>query len=57
MADRFTWLRLRLSVPLEISVRILKHVQIDLEDGTRLVQVILWRKEKEWMAQHHLIDK
>ncbi len=34
-----------------------KHVQIDLEDGTGLVRGILWRKQKEWMAQHHLIDK
>jgi hypothetical protein len=35
----------------------IKHVQIDVEDGTGLVRVILWRKEKECMAQHHLIDK
>jgi hypothetical protein len=34
-----------------------KHVQIDLEDGTRLVWVIFWRKQKECTAQHHLIDK
>ncbi len=34
-----------------------KHVQIDLEDGTGLVRVILWRKQKECMAQHHLIDE
>jgi hypothetical protein len=34
-----------------------KHVQIDLEDGTRLVRVILWRKQKECMAQHHMIDE
>jgi hypothetical protein len=27
-----------------------KHVQIDLEDGTGLVQVILWRKQKECTA-------
>ncbi len=36
---------------------IIKHVQIDVEDVTGLVQVILWRKEKECTAQHHLIDK
>ncbi len=24
----------------------IKHVQIDVEDGTGLVQVILWRKKK-----------
>jgi hypothetical protein len=35
----------------------IKHVQIDLEDGTGLLQVILWRKEKECTAQHCLIDK
>jgi hypothetical protein len=34
-----------------------KHVQIDLEDGTRLVRVIFWWKQKEYTAQHHLIDK
>ncbi len=34
-----------------------KQVQINLEDGTGLVQVILWQKQKECMAQHHLIDK
>jgi hypothetical protein len=27
------------------------HVQINAEDDTGLVQVILWRKEKECMAQ------
>jgi hypothetical protein len=35
----------------------IEHAQIDVEDGTRLVRVILLRKEKECMAQHHLIDK
>jgi hypothetical protein len=34
-----------------------KHVQIDLEDGTGLVRVILWQKQRECMAQRHLIDK
>jgi hypothetical protein len=34
-----------------------KHVQIDVEDGTRLVRVVLWRKERECTAQHRLIDK
>ncbi len=34
-----------------------KHVEIDVEDGTGLVQVILWRKEKKCMSQHCLIDK
>jgi hypothetical protein len=35
----------------------IQHVQIDVEDGTGLVQVILWRKEKECTAQHRLIDE
>ena len=35
----------------------IKHVQIDVEDGTRLVWVILWRKQNECMAQRHLIDE
>jgi len=34
-----------------------KHVQIDLEDGTRLLRVIFWRKQKECTAQRHLIDE
>ncbi len=33
------------------------HVQIDVEDGTGLVRVILWRKEKECTAQHQMIHK
>jgi hypothetical protein len=35
----------------------IKHIQIDVEDGTRLVQVILWRKEKECTAQHQMIHE
>jgi hypothetical protein len=35
----------------------IKHVQINVGDGTGLVQVILWRKEKECTAQHCLIDE
>ncbi len=34
-----------------------KHVQIDLEDGTGLLRVIFWQKQKECTAQRHLIDK
>ncbi len=34
-----------------------KYVQIDVEDGTELVQVILWKKERECTAQHCLIHK
>jgi replication factor A2 len=34
-----------------------KHLHIDLEDGTGLVRVILWQKQKECTAQRHLIDK
>ncbi len=33
------------------------HVQINVEDGTGLVRVILWRKEKECMAQRQMIHK
>jgi hypothetical protein len=35
----------------------IKHVQINVEDGTGLVRVILWRREKECTAQRCLIDK
>ncbi len=35
----------------------IKHVQIHVEDGTELVQVILWRKEKECTAQRQMIHK
>jgi replication factor A2 len=35
----------------------IKHVQIDVEDGTGLVRVILWRKEKECTAQSWLIHE
>ncbi len=34
-----------------------KHVQIDLEDGTGLFRIIVWRKQKECTAQRHLIDE
>ncbi len=34
-----------------------KYVQIDVEDGTGLVWVILWRKEKECTAQRKCIHK
>ncbi len=34
-----------------------KYVQIDLEDGTGLVWVLLWRKEKECTAQCGMIHK
>jgi hypothetical protein len=34
-----------------------KHVQINFEDGTGLVRVIYWQKQKECTAQRHLIDK
>ncbi len=35
----------------------IKHVQIDVEDDTGLVRVILWRKEKECTTQRRLIDE
>jgi hypothetical protein len=34
-----------------------KHIEIDVEDGTGLVRVILWRNKRECTAQHHLLDK
>jgi hypothetical protein len=34
-----------------------KHVQIDVEDGTGLMRVILWREEKDCMAQSGLINE
>ncbi len=34
-----------------------KYVQIDVEDGTGLVWLILWKKEREYTAQHCLIHK
>jgi hypothetical protein len=34
-----------------------KHVQIDMEDGTGLVRVILWRNKRECTAQHCLLDE
>ncbi len=33
----------------------IKHIQNDVEDGTRLVRMILWRKEKECTAQRQMI--
>ncbi len=35
----------------------IKHVQIDVNDGTGLVRVILWRKEKECTAQRQMIHE
>jgi hypothetical protein len=35
----------------------IKHVQIDVEDGTRLVRVILWRNKRECTAQHCLLEE
>jgi hypothetical protein len=34
-----------------------KYVQIDVEDGTGLVRVNLWKKERECTAQRRLIHK
>jgi replication factor A2 len=34
-----------------------KYVQINVEDSTGLVQVILWRKEKECTAQCQMIHE
>jgi hypothetical protein len=35
----------------------IKHVQIDVEDGMGLVWVILWKEQKERMAQHQMIHE
>jgi hypothetical protein len=35
----------------------IKHVQIYVEDGTGLVPVILWKKQKECMAQQQMIHE
>ena len=35
----------------------LKHIQIDVEDGTGLMRVILWKKEKKCTAQRQMIYK
>jgi hypothetical protein len=35
----------------------IKHVQINVEDGTGLVRVILWKKEKECTAQQQMIHE
>ncbi len=34
-----------------------KYVQIDVKDGTGLVRVILWKKERECTAQRGLIHE
>jgi hypothetical protein len=35
----------------------IKQVQIDVEDGTGLVRVILWKEQKECMAQCQMIHE
>jgi hypothetical protein len=35
----------------------IKHVKIDVEDGTGLVRVILWKEQKKCMAQHQMIHE
>jgi replication factor A2 len=40
------------------SIRVnMKYVHIDVEDGMELVRVILWREEKECMAQRWMIHE
>jgi hypothetical protein len=36
---------------------IIKHVQIHVENGTGLKQVILWKEKKECTAQHQMIHE
>ncbi len=35
----------------------IKHVQINVEDGTGLVWVIIWKEQKECTAQHQMIHE
>ncbi len=35
----------------------IKHVQINVEDGTRLVWVIFWKEQKECTAQPQMIHE
>jgi hypothetical protein len=35
----------------------IKHVQINVEDGTGFVQVILWKEQKECTAQRQMIHE
>ncbi len=35
----------------------IKHVKVDVEDGTGPVQVILWIEQKECMAQRQIIHE
>jgi hypothetical protein len=35
----------------------IKHVQINVEGGTGLVRVIIWKEQKESMAQHQMIHE
>ena len=35
----------------------IKHVQIDVEDGTGFVRVVLWKEQKECTAQHQMIHE
>jgi hypothetical protein len=62
----FEWFVLKDSQPLHMVKLVsairnfrenVKQVQINVEDGTGLVHVILWRKEKECTAQRQMIHK
>ncbi len=35
----------------------IKHAHIDVKDDTGLVRVILWKEQKDCMAQHQMIHK
>ncbi len=35
----------------------IKHVQIDVEDGTGIVRVMLWKEQKECTAQRQMIHE
>jgi hypothetical protein len=55
MANRFIWLSLL--VLLENFRVNIKYVQINVEDVTGLVRVILWREQKECTTQRWLIHE
>ncbi len=44
----------KLVVAIRNSHENIKHVQIDVGDGTGFVRVILWRKENECTAQRQM---
>jgi hypothetical protein len=54
MADRFTWELVGAIRNFHVNIN---YVQIDVEDGTGLVRVILWKVQKECKAQCLMIHE